>query len=186
MIEEVSASGIAEYAAIPIAFEVRERVDPDRASVLGTLAVDAPYRKDYDAHSGFAPRDWPSRFDLGEWLLLVARDGERAIGAAAVAPRAVMIDMDIPGDSSVLWDLRVAPEARRSGVATALFRRAAGRARERGAAWLVAETQDINVAACRFYARMGMRLTAFDPGVYPGLPDEARMIWRLDLRAAGR
>lgn len=168
------------YAAIPIAFEVRERVDPDRAAELGTRVVSPPYWKDYDT-AGMAPRDWALEFDLDAWVLLLATREGHVVGGAAMAPRSVMLDIDVPESSAVLWDLRIVPAARRSGVATALLDRAASEARERGCLWLIAETQDINVAACRFYASMGMRLTAFEPGVYPGLPDEARMIWQLDL-----
>ena len=39
------------------------------------------------------------------------------------------------------------------------------------------ETQDINVAACRFYAAMGFRLTVIVPEAYVGL-DETMLIGR--------
>jgi hypothetical protein len=43
------------------------------------------------------------------------------------------------------------------------------------------ETQNVNVAACRFYARQGCVLTAVDPFAYPALPGEIQLLWYKDL-----
>jgi hypothetical protein len=43
---------------------------------------------------------------------------------------------------------------------------------------LKVETQNTNVAACRFYARQGFRLTQANYGAYPELPNEVQLIWR--------
>ena len=43
------------------------------------------------------------------------------------------------------------------------------------------ETQNINVSACRFYARQGCVLSAVNRFAYPELPDEVQLIWRKDL-----
>jgi hypothetical protein len=43
------------------------------------------------------------------------------------------------------------------------------------------ETQDINVPACRFYAKHGFALRAADCFAYPTLPDETMLLWYKDL-----
>jgi hypothetical protein len=44
-----------------------------------------------------------------------------------------------------------------------------------------AETQDVNVPACRFYAGAGYVLGAVDRFAYAGLPEEVQLIWQKDL-----
>ena len=46
---------------------------------------------------------------------------------------------------------------------------------------LLVETQDINVPACRLYANTGYTLLSIDRLAYPTLPDEAQLIWHVDL-----
>ena len=55
--------------------------------------------------------------------------------------------------------------------------RAEAWARACGATWLKVETQNVNVPACRFYARQGCVLGAVDRFAYPALPDEVRLLW---------
>jgi phage shock protein A len=80
-------------------------------------------------------------------------------------------------DLAVLWDLRVAPALRGRGVGAALFRAAEAWALARGASWLKIETQNVNVPACRFYARRGCTLGAIHRFAYPALPEEAQLLW---------
>jgi GNAT superfamily N-acetyltransferase len=80
-------------------------------------------------------------------------------------------------DIALLWDIRVAPTARRRGVGAALFRAAEAWARARGAAWLKVETQNVNAPACRFYVRQGCTLGAVHRFAYPALPDEVQLLW---------
>ena len=40
------------------------------------------------------------------------------------------------------------------------------------------ETQNVNAAACRLYARCGYRLAEAHPLAYPDLPEEVQLIWR--------
>jgi GNAT superfamily N-acetyltransferase len=190
-IAEWSAADLAAYARIPIAFEVTrvyEVVAGDMSSGrfrLEEQPVARPWIKDYDAAVGEGPLTWPARFDVSRWGFLVALEGavsSRRLGAAAVA-------YDTPGlhmlegrrDLAVLWDIRVAPEARRCGVGTALFRSAGAWAAARGCRQLKVETQNINVVACEFYAGQGCALRAADPHAYPGLPGEVQLLWYKDL-----
>lgn len=84
-------------------------------------------------------------------------------------------------DLAVLWDLRVDHNARRLGAGAALFRASEAWARERGCSALEVETQQINVPACRLYARMGCSLAAVDRYAYAELPREVQLIWRRQL-----
>jgi|SRR5262245_7803556 len=187
-IREEPPTALADYARVPIAFEVRERLAVLAAEAgLGGLRLIAervtpPYVKDYDADSDNHPTAWMTRFDLSRWGILAAwADGERAGGA--------VLAWDTPGvdllegrpDLTVLWDLRVAPAWRGRGVGTALFRAAEAWALARGARWLKVETQNINVTACRFYARQGCTLGALHRFAYPALPDEVQLLWYKEL-----
>jgi GNAT superfamily N-acetyltransferase len=88
-------------------------------------------------------------------------------------------------DLAVLWDLRVAPEVRGRGVGSGLFRAAEAWARARGCRRMKMETQDINVPACRFYARRGFVLRAADRFAYRGFPAETQLLWYEDLVPEG-
>lgn len=185
IVQEPVAS-LAAYAAIPISFLIDRVVDvapqqdgADRFD-LRERPVSNPYVKDYDALDGGGPLGWPARFDVTRWVLLAAFvDGSR-VGGAAVA-------LDTPEltgnrrDLAVLWDLRIAPPARFRGVGSALFRAAEACAAARDCRQLLAETQNVNVPACRFYARHGCVLRAAHRFAYPGLPDEVQLLWYKDL-----
>jgi ribosomal protein S18 acetylase RimI-like enzyme len=171
---------LSAYAAIACAFEVREAV---QAPVVGTSAfqcriVSPAYWKDYDAIPGNHPRDWPLRFAVDRAEFLAAYSGgERVGGAVAVVEHSDVTRLGGVFPLALLWDLRVAPEARGLGVGRALLAGMEERMRELGAAGIVAETQDINVAACRLYASAGYRITRVDAKAYAELPGETQIIW---------
>jgi GNAT superfamily N-acetyltransferase len=189
ILREESPDALGDHARVSIAFEVRERLAvraPDGG--LGGLPlvlerVVPPYVKDYDAGPDDHPTAWARRFDLTRWGILAAHDGAARVGGAVVAwdtPDVALLEGR--ADLAVLWDLRVAPPRRGQGIGAALFGAAEAWARARGARWLKVETQNVNVAACRFYARRGCVLGAVHRLAYPALPDEAQLLWyrRLD------
>ena len=51
-----------------------------------------------------------------------------------------------------------------------------------GARWLKIETQNVNVPACRFYARQGCSLGAAHRFAYPAFPDEVQLLWYKKLQ----
>jgi ribosomal protein S18 acetylase RimI-like enzyme len=160
---------------VPIEFRCESRLDVEalREGRFVEIRI-PPFEKDYDALE--SPTDWPNRFDVRNWTLLVAGSG-----GAAVAWNTPGVDMlEGRDDLAVLWDIRVAPEARGRGVGRALVGAAVEWARERGCQEMKVETQDVNVAACRFYAAMGFRLSEIVPDTYQGL-NEAMLIWRREL-----
>ncbi len=189
-VSEEPAAALGEYASVPIAFEVStafevaERGDGRGGFVLTERRLDAPYVKDYDAVGDEHPALWAARFDVSKWGILAARAGGRRVGGAVVAFDTPGLDM-LEGrrDLAVLWDIRVSPEARGRGVGAALFGAAEAWARARGCRRLKVETQNVNVPACRFYARQGCVLAAVRRDAYPGLPGEIQLLWYKDISA---
>jgi len=194
-IQEIGLDRLPDYAAIPIAFEVAamlrvELVDGGLGGMrLREMRVAPAYTKNYDAYEGCGPTRWPERFDTRHWGLFLALEGDRPVGGATVA-------FDTPGlrmlsdrdDLAALWDLRVRPDFHRQGIGTALFDHAAAWARVRGCAQLKIETQNVNVPACRFYAKQGCTLGLIDRYGYAGHPQvghETMLIWYLDLVEGG-
>ena len=181
---EEPVPALAEYAGIPIAFEVSERCDvvgeADGTVRLEARPVPAPYVKDYDEFNH--PNGWAERFDLSNWGFFSAFSGGQRVGRAAVAWKTPALDL-LKGRSDLaeLWDIRVAPSARRLGVGSALFDAALTWASVRGCRQLEVETQNVNVPACRFYAKRGCVLRAVHRGAYPELPDEIQLLWSKDL-----
>ena len=190
-IVEEPITAAAELALIPIAFEVESVFDVSAHDgglgglVLSERRLAVPYVKDYDAYEGESPTQWAERFDVSNWGLLGAHSDGARVGGAVVAFDTEGVRM-LEGrrDLAVLWDIRVAPGSRGRGVGSALFRAAEAWAAERGCRQLKIETQNINVPACRFYARQGCVLGAINRFAYRELPDEAQLLWYKTL--AGR
>ena len=182
VLRQESPASLADYASVSIAFEVRRVVDVTSSDedptrfVLAERAVE-PWLKDYDAHGG-GPLDWPSQFDVSAWGFFLARAGGRPVGAAACVFRAPDVTtLRGQDDVALVWDIRVAPEARGRGIGRLLIDAVERWAIDRGARWLEVETQDINVPACRFYERHGFGLRHVNPGAYPELPAETQLLW---------
>jgi GNAT superfamily N-acetyltransferase len=184
---EETTPDLAEYASVSISFVVRSVLDVTVPAgglgglVLSERRLDTPWVKEYDAGSE-RPHRWPRSFDTSRWGFFAARAEGRRVGSATVAFGSEGVDMlEHRSDLAVLWDLRVAPDARGRGVGAALFRAAEAWAAARGCRQLKVETQNINVPACRFYARQGCVLGAIHRFAYPDLPDEAQLFWFKDL-----
>ena len=174
-----------DYARISIAFEVRRVLDVrvsqaagERELVTAERPIPTPYLKDYDALPGASPTSWPDRFDTSTWAVFAAYVGDDRVGGAVgiMGPRELdMLEGRL--DLAVLWDIRVAPDVRGRGVGVSLLKAVETWALDQGAHTLKVETQDINVPACRFYARHGFRLRAANRRAYPELPDETQLLW---------
>ena len=190
-IVEDPLSALAEHGRISIAFRVERVLEPTLLDgglggiVLAERPVERPYVKDYDAIDGEGPTRWAHRFDVRNWGLLGAyADGSR-VGGAVLAFDTPGVDMlDGRTDLAVLWDLRVRPEWRGRGVGRRLFEAAERWAAVRGCRQLKVETQNVNAAACAFYARRGCTLGAIDRHAYPTLPDETQLLWYRELPTA--
>jgi len=179
---------LANYASIPASFLVERRfvVRPLEGGLAGlNMAiepVEPPYLKDYDLPVGEGPADWADRWDLSNWGVISAFDGDTRVAGAAIAWNTSQIDM-LGGrkDIAALWDIRVHPGHRRRGLGSRLFAHATEWTRARGCVQFKVETQNVNVPACHFYARQGCTLAAINPFAYPDLPSEVQFIWVLRL-----
>lgn len=191
-IKEIGIDLLPRYAAIPISFRVEsvfrvEVIDKGLGGFALTEEKIEPYTKDYDDKVGdeLRPISWTKRFDVSKWGFFLALDGGQPVDGATVA-------IDTPGvnmlegrkDLAVLWDIRVHPERRRGGIGSRLFKYAADWARQKECRQLKVETQNINVPACRFYAKQGCELGAIHRYGYSGCPavaHEAMLLWYLKL-----
>jgi len=189
--EPVTPGNLREHARISIAFQVNRvlEVAVEQNGLGGFALVERPvaarYLKDYDALPDNSPENWAQRLDVANWCLLTASSDGRPVGGAVLAFDTAGIDM-LEGrrDLTALWDLRVAPESRRSNVGSALFAAAENWAKSHGCRQLKVETQNVNVAACEFYASRGCRLGAIHRFAYPDLPHEVQFLWYKDLTEA--
>jgi ribosomal protein S18 acetylase RimI-like enzyme len=93
------------------------------------------------------------RFRLGESIILLAEtDGAGVIGFSQLYPSFCSV---LAGPILVLYDLFVAPEARRRGAGRALLRAAARHAAETGAVRMDLATARTNAAAQALYESLG-------------------------------
>lgn len=189
-IDEVGVDRLAEYASIPMKFEVKsvfvvEEIDGG----LGGLRfreekIEKPYIKDYDSYEG-GPERWLDRFDVTNWGFFIVYDGDRPVGGATVAYNTEGVHMlEDRKDLAVLWDIRVHPDYAGQGIGTMLFNHVVKWAKSRNCTQLKIETQNVNVPACRFYVKKGCHLGQIHRYGYYGHPevaDEVMLIWYLDL-----
>src|SRR6266702_8860866 len=174
-VAEEPITTLSEYARLPIAFSVDRVLDvtarADGSFLLSARKLAIPYVKDYDAIDGEGPSHWTRRFDVSNWTLFVARVEGRSVGGATIAFNTPGLTM-LEGrrDLSVLWDIRIAPNARGKGIGSALFEKVEAWAHAHGCRQLKVETQNINVPECGFYARQGCELRAVHHAAYPELP----------------
>jgi GNAT superfamily N-acetyltransferase len=178
---------LPELGAIPIRYRVASMLEVRLESGglggvrLTETAVTEPYDKDYDVDGG-VPSSWTARFDVSRWAVISAYDRAARIGALVIAHDTPTLDMlEGRDDLAAIWDLRVRPDWRGRGVGTLLFQRAEAWMRAHGVRQLMVETQNVNVPACRFYARMGCTLGGLNRFAYPELPGETQLLWYREL-----
>ncbi len=185
---EAPIASVADLGQVPIAFTVDRVCDVLTAGnsanrfALKERPIDVPYVKNYDQFDGEGPGHWAQRFDISDWGFIRAVSGGRLAGGAVIAfktPDVIMLEGR--SDLAVLWDIRVLPEMRGQGIGAALFRAAESWAAARACLQLKIETQNVNVAACKFYARHGCMLGSVHSSAYPALPAEVQLIWYKDL-----
>jgi GNAT superfamily N-acetyltransferase len=183
-IVEETTEVLPEYGRIPISFEVRSVFDVQllegglHGIRLAEHRITHPYVKDYDALKGEGPARWARRWNIANWGVISAFAGGARMGGCVIA-------YDTPGvhklegrrDIAVLWDIRVAPLCRGKGIGGLLIEAAVAWAKRRNCRMLKAETQNINVPACRFYAKHGFALGVINRHAYTELPDEVEVVW---------
>jgi len=187
---EESVTTLSEQARISIAFEYDTILELTIAEaglggfLLSKRRLGHAQRKDYDEIDGDSPTIWAERFDVSNWGYIVARSQGNRIGGAVIAFDSLNVEiLEKRRDLAVLWDIRVDPAFRGHGVGAALFHAVENWASERKCVRLKIETQNINLAACKFYARQGCTLGAINRYAYPERMHEIQMLWYKDLRA---
>jgi|ERR1022692_1516693 GNAT superfamily N-acetyltransferase len=188
LIVEEPIACLDQHSEIPIAFEVATVLEVSMLEAgLGGLTrpevpVEVPWVKDYDGIKGEGPTRSAKRFDVSNWGLLAAYDGDVRVGGAVIAFNTGGVTMlEGRSDLAVLWDLRVRPEARGIGIGSHLLRAVETWARARGCRTLKVETQNTNVPACRFYRQSGCTLGSVDRFAYSDLPNEVQLVWFKEL-----
>lgn len=173
---------ISDYTRISIAFEVRSVLDVANDGsgrfVLTERSVPTPYLKDYDAIAGNSPSEWQQQFRVSNLRVFIAEMNGQLVGGAIVVRDSHLSASD---NTTVLYDIRVAPHVRGQGIGAELFRSASTWARKSGSRVLEAETQNINLPACRFYEKQGCELISVERDAYQEFPDEIRFIWQKHL-----
>jgi GNAT superfamily N-acetyltransferase len=184
---EESAAALTEYEKVPIAFRVQSRflLVPIQNGLGGLKFIEesvVPYVKDYDAYESERPSQWHKRFDISHWGIFSAFNGAHRVGGAAAAWKTTEVEM-LQGreDLVCLWDLRVHPDYRSKGIGHLLFSHVVEWARLKQCRRLKVETQNINVPACRFYARQGCELRGINRYAYGEALDEIQLLWYQDL-----
>ena len=188
---EGPVANLRAYATIPISFVINSRLDLDQLWLGEYAEIPIETRtKDYDLLEPIITL--PQRFDVANWGMIIATKpgelvpihlpkgalpGVQPVGGAVIAWNTPNVDM-LGGrtDLSILWDIRVHPVFRNQGLGRALFEHAKKWSKDRGCIEMRVETQDTNVAACRFYRQMGCRVHTIKERAYEGL-DEAKIIW---------
>jgi GNAT superfamily N-acetyltransferase len=177
------------HGQISIAFEVRSVLELTVVDaglggfVLRERKLAASYMKDYDSSGESRPDNWSRCFDIANWVLHSAWIDGRRVGGLVTAFRTEGLDMlEQRDDLAVIWDLRVSAAFRCRGVGAALFAAAEAWAKVQKCEQLKVETQNVNVPACRFYARRGCTLGSIHRFAYPQLPEEeVQLLWYKDI-----
>ena len=174
-IRELSSENVHEIARCDDSFEVDSRLalHARDGALRYTIVPVPPYRKRYP-QDDVDYRQYMGREDRAVFLAYV--DGQPAghIRLRENWNRLAYVE-------NIAVDVRF----RRQGVGSALMRQASAWARAGRLCGIMLETQDNNVAACRFYERCGFVLGGFDRMVYRGLKetDEVALYWYLLLGA---
>jgi len=137
------------YSEISIAFEVKSIFDitgdnPETA-VFKETPVEAPWIKNYDGIKDEGPTRCGKWWDISNWGLLVAYDGDKKIGGCVLAYRTDGVNkLEGRDDITVLWDIRVDKNYRGKGIGKSLFQAAIEWAQDRKCSEMKIETQNIN------------------------------------------
>lgn len=186
IVEESTKMVLEEYSSISIEFKVESEYKLKLYNNgLGGVKFEeesvSPYWKDYDSED-----DNPSllidKFNLSNWSIVSAFDGEKRIGGAIIAYDTEGINMlEGKDDLSVIWDIRIDKEYRGKGIGSKIINRCVEWAKSKECTRVKIETQNNNVGACKFYVSQGAKLSNFNRYYYKDHPDEVQLIWSINL-----
>ena len=135
-----------------VTFRLAESSDLDQLADLFDQ-----YRQFYECPPDLsAAKNWiAENFERGRSTIFAADDGYQLIGFTQLYPALCSVDLV---DYFVLYDLFVAPSARRQGIARALMNTASEWAKAQGAARLDLETAQDNHPGQALYRDLGYEL----------------------------
>lgn len=187
-IVEHSVEDLTDYSSVPISFEVRAILDVQVIDqglggiVLSERKHEPPYVKDCDAFKGQGPTRWADRWDIWNWGVISAFVNASRVGGCVVAYDTLGVHkLEGQEDIAAPWDLRVAPDYRRNGIGSRLLQAGVAWAKKRNCRLFKVETQNINVPACRLYAKHGCVLGLINRHAYDEFPDEVELVWYKEL-----
>jgi ribosomal protein S18 acetylase RimI-like enzyme len=187
-VSQIGPEMYEQYAKVRPEFIVESELTCDvvRGGLGGLALRETPVARPYPKYGNDDdPADWAETEDLSQWAIFLATLEQRPVGGAAVAPFPPGFTIpEIQEGVAGLWDIRVASDARRRGVGTAMLEHCAAWARVQGFTYLDIETQNVNVPACRFYAKQGCEMIEIRRHAYAHCPEfahEVMLIWRLRL-----
>lgn len=110
------------------------------------------------------------------------RTGESYQRVAELSGRLIgLVDVELQpwNDTAFLWTLHIDQDYRRQGVGRRLWHRAIDFAHQSDVRAMMIETQNTNIAACNFYARMGCQLVGINEALYTndGYSTEIALFW---------
>lgn len=177
------------YDEIPMLVNVKTVFAPRVVNNgLGGILFDEisvePYTRDL-SHYEIAS-EYTEQFDISNWAIFMAFDGDRPVGGITTVSRTENVDMlDNREDLCVLWDIRVDDSYKGMGIGTTLFKMAVDWSKGNGLKQMKIECQTNNVSACKFYVKQGAILRVFNEYACINDPDareyEMQVIWYLDL-----
>ena len=152
-------------------FEIFGRIIPEFSGGMWTYTEEIyedPYVKRYPDDTS----DYTEYIDDPEKAVFLAYDEKECVGQ-------IVLRKDWNG-YAFIEDICVAAAARKNGIGTALMQKAEEWAKDIGLKGLALETQDNNLAACRFYAKYGFVIGAVDTMLYRNSGDrEYAVFWYL-------
>jgi len=172
MIREIDRDNLQDVNKCGAAFTVDSKLVLRAENGIlhySVVSVEA-YQKQYI----FDEKDYPSYISNPDKMIFFAYEGTRLAGQIGV----------IKYWNAYAWidDFIVDVHFRRRGIGRAMMQRVVDWAKVRQLPGIMLETQNNNVAACRFYENFGFRLYGFDTHLYKGLnpaTDEIALYWYL-------
>lgn len=178
VIQKLNKENLKSYGDISIGFTGKSILEPVAGDLAGIRFEEKnvkPFTKNYDSEG--SPEELLNSFDLENWCLVSVYDDTLIAGAILALKTPGVHMLEGSDDLMVVWDIRVKPEYRSQGVGKLLMDQIKDYARSKACCRLKIETQNINVAACRFYQKQGFVLTGINRFAYKTCPNEIQMIW---------
>jgi ribosomal-protein-alanine N-acetyltransferase len=140
-------------------------------------------RQDIDEVIAIERRVFSSPWSDGMFALELAKPGGLALAAVSGEQIGGYLVMSRYDDAWHLMNVAVAPESRRSGIASSLISSAFAEIDEEIPVTL--EVRPSNAGAIALYELLGFRPVAVRPGYYPNDGEDALIMWRGDPARAG-